>query len=425
MSLSPYPRYRDAAPPLPLRVPEQWHTVAFKRLASVQNGADYKHIESVDGVPVYGSGGPFAYATESMFEGDSVLLGRKGTVDRPLFVSGRFWCVDTMFWTQVAAGSSPKYVYYLASTIPFGLYSTNTALPSMAKGDLENHPVVAPPLNEQVAISCFLDRETSKIDTLIAEQERLIALLREKRQVVISHAVTKGLNPNVPMKDSGVEWLGQVPEHWDLLRLKQIVAADGIQMGPFGGMLTDILDEDTGYKLIGQENTISGDLSRGSRWLSRERFVALAEYHVAEGDVLITRKGSLGNAHLVRQIPQPSAIDSDTVRIRIDETRMSPEFLVWLLHEAPYVAEQVNRLKRGAILPGLNTNTVSNLLLAVPPVNEQHRLLEYLVQRSEEYGATSNDSALAIALLRERRTALITAAVTGQIDVRGLVETAA
>ncbi|MGH8552492.1 MAG: restriction endonuclease subunit S, partial [Methylococcales bacterium] len=121
------------------------------------------------------------------------------------YINGSFWVVDTMFYTVVNKKAVPKYLYYCALIIRFDLYSTSTALPSMTQNDLGNIYFAIPEIVEQQTIAAFLDRETAKIDALISEQQRLIELLKEKRQSVISHAVTKGLNPDAPMKDSGIE----------------------------------------------------------------------------------------------------------------------------------------------------------------------------------------------------------------------------
>lgn len=277
------------------------------------------------------------------------------------------------------------------------------------------------PMDEQAAIARFLDREAAKIDALVEEQKRLIELLKEKRQAVISQVVTKGLDPNVPMKDSGVEWLGEVPASWTVKRIKFLVAnGDGIQMGPFGGMLLDLDSEGTGFRVYGQENTISGDFTRGSRWISRERYTNLSSYHIGIGDLLLTRKGSLGNARLVHSLPEPGIMDSDTIRIRVNPYLIMPQFLAFLLHEARYVSEQIDLSKRGAILPGLNSETISNIAILLPPIDCQNSLIRFLEQRLAEFQTLTSDAQQAIELLGERRSALISAAVTGKIDVRGL-----
>jgi type I restriction enzyme, S subunit len=282
---------------------------------------------------------------------------------------------------------------------------------------------LAPPLSEQSAIASFLDHETGKIDVLVEEQRRLIALLKEKRQAVISHAVTKGLNPHAPMKPSGVEWLGDVPKHWEVKRTKHIVTKIvGIQMGPFGGMLLDLDKEDTGFKVYGQENTISGDFTRGARWLSESRFQALSNYHIELGDLLLTRKGSLGNARLVQELPQPGIVDSDTIRIKVDRLLILPEFLAVLFHEARYIADQISLTKRGAILAGLNSETIANITIVLPSLKQQVDVMAFLNAERARFDTLTAEANRAIELLQERRTALISAAVTGKIDVRSFTQ---
>ena len=222
MSFPRYPAYKPSGVDWLGEVPEHWTLAPLKILLDIQNGCDYKAVEAEDGWPVIGSGGPFAYASQYHYDGESVLLGRKGTIDRPLYIKGRFWAVDTMYWSKIRDGAHGRFAFYMCQCIPFQYYSTSTALPSMTKSLLGGHVIAVPCEEEQSAIATFLDRETAKIDALIAEQQRLIELLQEKRQAVISHAVTKGLNPDAPMKDSGVEWLGDVPGHWDLVQLKRL-----------------------------------------------------------------------------------------------------------------------------------------------------------------------------------------------------------
>jgi type I restriction enzyme, S subunit len=145
MSFPRYPKTKPSGVEWLGDVPEHWEVVQFKHLVDIHNGADHKHIEQAEGYPVLGSGGPFACASEFLYDGESVLLGRKGTIDRPLHVTGRFWTVDTMYWTKIRNNVSGRFSYYTALTIPFAYYSTNTALPSMTKGSLNGHLVSRPP----------------------------------------------------------------------------------------------------------------------------------------------------------------------------------------------------------------------------------------------------------------------------------------
>jgi len=172
-------------------VPEHWVIYRLKILAKIKNGQDYKLVESERGYPVIGSGGQFSYSTNFLYNKESVLLGRKGTIDKPLYIKEPFWTVDTMYYTEVYESNHVKYIYYLALTIQFSRYSTNTALPSMTQENLGNYYLSVPKLKiEQTQIATFLDHETAKIDKLIDLQLLQIELLKERRTALISAAVT-------------------------------------------------------------------------------------------------------------------------------------------------------------------------------------------------------------------------------------------
>jgi type I restriction enzyme S subunit len=171
-------------------VPKHWSVEPLKNLISIQNGSDHKHIETTEGYPVVGSGGKFTFASEYMHDGESVLLGRKGTIDKPLYLNEKFWAVDTMYWSKILPKANAKFVYYSTLTIPFNFYSTNTALPSMTKSVLGSHKVACPDYKEQVAIAAYLDMQTASIDALVNEQKILNRLLNERRSALISAAVT-------------------------------------------------------------------------------------------------------------------------------------------------------------------------------------------------------------------------------------------
>ncbi|WP_072689909.1 restriction endonuclease subunit S [Acinetobacter baumannii] len=174
-------------------VPEHWKIGRLKNLLSIHNGSDYKEFEvenSEKSYPVYGSGGVFTYSSKYIYDQESVLLGRKGTINKPLYVTSPFWAVDTMFYSQVKRGVYGKYVYYQALGFPYDRYSSNTALPSMTQTDLLNLSVTIPSISEQIEITQFLDNENAKFDNLIYKQKNLIEKLKEYRSSIISHAVT-------------------------------------------------------------------------------------------------------------------------------------------------------------------------------------------------------------------------------------------
>jgi type I restriction enzyme S subunit len=271
-----------------------------------------------------------------------------------------------------------------------------------------------PPLPEQHAIAAFLDRETARIDALVAEQERLIELLREKRQAVISHAVTKGLEPNVPMKDSGVEWLGAVPAHWEVKRLKHVSPelTVGIVVEPSKYYV------DAGVPALRSLNIASGRLKLDSLvFIDAQANDLHSKSRLKAGDLVAVRSGQPGATAVI-----PPELDGcnciDLIIIRRPE-QASGLYLCWYLG-ADAAVYQFTSGSGGAIQQHFNVGTAANLVVCLPPPHEQHAIADFLDSATTRLDALTTEAERAIALLQERRAALISAAVTGQIDVRGL-----
>lgn len=301
------------------------------------------------------------------------------------------------------------------------LLMTGSCQPNFGPSHLSKLLIPIPNIPEQTAIASFLDRETTRIDALIEKKQRQIELLQEKRAALISQAVTKGLDPTVPMRDSGVPWLGEVPEHWVITRLKYCVdkSGSGIQMGPFGSMLTQLDDNFTGYKLYGQENIIKNDFNElGSRYISYDLYKSLRKYVLNKGDLVLTRKGSLGQCKKVPNLNTPGIGDSDTIRIRPNCEKVLTNFLVRILHESQYIQDQMHIAQRGAIISGLNSTIIENILIILPPIEEQKEILQYCESEVTKNERTIEKISMSLNYLSEYRSALISAAVTGKIDVR-------
>jgi type I restriction enzyme, S subunit len=280
-------------------------------------------------------------------------------------------------------------------------------------------PVLIPPPDEQAAIVRFLEWANGRLEQAIRAKRKVIALLTEQKQAIIHRAVTRGFDPSVSLKASGIPWLGDIPQHWEVRRLKFTVDhyGPGIQMGPFGSSLTELQSADTGFKLFGQENTISGDFTRGGRWITKEQFGELRKYELIPGDIVLTRKGSIGKARLVPTGIPKGIADSDTIRVRLARQKVEPMFIVEVLHSSTYVQRQLEATRRGAVLGGLNTATVGNVALVLPPRLEQLTLLADLRELTKGFATGIGRVEREIELLREYRTRLISDVVTGKLDV--------
>lgn len=280
-----------------------------------------------------------------------------------------------------------------------------------------------PALAEQTTIASFLDHETAKIDALIAEQEKLIALLAEKRQATISHAVTRGLNPEVPMKDSGVAWLGEVPGHWEVCALRRVIRA--IEQGWSPECHAREADENEWGVL--KAGCLNGGVFRQTenKALPPELTPDL-KYEVQVGDVLMSRaSGSpeLVGSTAVVTATRPGLMLSDKIfRLRLEDA-MLPRFFAIVLNSRASRTQIENALSGGNGMA--NNLPQSNLLefsIAVPPTAEQVAIADFVEAETNRLDSLRAASERAITLLKERRAALIAAAVTGQIDVRGWIQ---
>lgn len=280
-------------------------------------------------------------------------------------------------------------------------------------------PVPLFDLPTQKRIAAFLDRETARIDELIAKKERLFQLLTEHLRASFDGLFLEGIATHAAFTSLPFHWMPRLPASWTLTKLKYLgeKGQKTTQMGPFGGMLTQLLQTDTGFKLYGQENTISRDFSKGSRWVSEATFRELSRYELKPGDIMLTRKGTLGKCASFPSGAVRGIADSDTIRIRLNHSLFSHWMLENTLQYASYVSEQIALEKRGAILAGLNTSIIDNLLIAVPPMNEQQKIAAFGTKMLEKNSSLRESLISSIDRLKEYRAALITAAVTGQINV--------
>ncbi|EGU0148045.1 restriction endonuclease subunit S [Vibrio parahaemolyticus] len=285
---------------------------------------------------------------------------------------------------------------------------------SVTQAILKNANVWLPKYEEQQKIANFLDHETAKIDTLIAKQEKLIELLKEKRQTVISHAVTKGLNPDAPMKDSGVEWLGDVPEHWAIIPLKHLCRFSG------GGTPTkDNLIYWTNGTIpwVSPKDMKSQRVTQTSDYITEKAVVESSTNYVDSGALLmVVRSGILQRTIPVAINDVVVTLNQDMKALKFNQ-KMAVDFALHFIvgNEKALLLEWS---KEGATVESIEHEYLANGLLPVPPMPEQLSIVQYLSTEMEKFSQLETRAILGIELLKERKTALISAAVTGKIDVR-------
>jgi len=420
-----YPEYKDSEVEWLGKVPQHWN---IKRVGSLfeerrekVNDVDYPPLSvtmqgivpQLDNAAKTDAGdnrklvkaGDFVINSRSDRKGASGISPLTGSVSLISIVMSPRKYNSQFFHHLFRCQAFQEEFYRYGKGIVADLWSTNSS-------ELKN--ILIPDLPEEEAnrIAVFLDHETAKIDTLIEKQQQLIQLLKEKRQAVISHAVTKGLNPNAPMKDSGMEWLGEVPEHWVACSLKHHAKVIDCKH-----ITAEFLDDGFPLASIGEVKEWYVNLT-SAKFTSEKFYLDLigGDRKPVSGDIIYSRNATVGEAALVATEMPDFAMGQDVCLIRLDRNLL-PEYIMHVL-KSPVISRQLELTMVGSTFKRINVDDIRNFNLAMPPVEEQIQIVEHLEKILSKYDQIIYGAQQSIELMQERRTALISAAVTGKIDVR-------
>jgi type I restriction enzyme, S subunit len=353
--------------------------------------------------------------------GPCLVVGRKGSFGKVNFSKRPVFAIDTTFFVdRQFTNADLRWLYYVLSDACLDSATKDSAIPGLDREDAYARDVCICPEDEQRAIAGFLDRETARIDALVAKKEELIGLLQEKRAALITHTVTKGLDPSAPMKDPGIEWLGKIPAHWDCLSLARVTLSRCD--GPFGSGLKSEHYTDEGVRVVRLQNIGWAEFSDTDRAYLGEKYASeLGDHSVIGDDLLIAGLGDeghpVGRACIAPEGIEPAMVKADCFRFRLDLRRLLPQFAAYQLSAT--AAAAAGSMSTGATRSRMNLTVSASRKVAVPPRDEQYAIVKLLDRDGECLRAMVGRIRDAIERLNELRTALISAAVTGKIDVRG------
>jgi type I restriction enzyme S subunit len=443
MSFTRYPEYKDSGVEWLGEVPGHWEVDRLKAsLVSSRNGIwgdeakgdendipcvrvadfDRQQLRVQDEIPTIRSVTEKERQERLLSRGNLLLEKSGGGENQPVGCVVLYdsdtpaVCSNFVARIELKSEMCPEYWRYVhaaayAVRLTVGSINQTSGIQNLDQNRYFNERAPFPPLAEQTAIATFLDHETAKIDALVAEQEKLIALLQEKRQAVISHAVTKGLNPNVPMKDSGVEWLGEVPGHWGVSALSYLSSIetgstpDRTEPRYWNGSIPWIKTGEINWEPIREaEESITEDgLEESAVKLSKPGTILMAMYGqgVTRGRVALLEIEATYNQAC-------AAINFDS--------RVLPTYGRYFFMAAyDHIREGGNETSQ----MNLSASLIAKFRFTVPSLHEQTAITKFLDEKTTKIDALMTQIRTVIRLLQERRTALISAAVTGQIDVRG------
>ena len=416
----PYPEYKDSGVTWLGHIPAQWSLKKLKYLCSIQTGnKDTVNAEDDGEYPFFVRSqtveriGTYTADCEAVLTaGDGVGVGKVYH-----YYNGKFDYHQRVYMLSDFTRVTGRFVYYYLSSNFYKVAlegNAKSTVDSLRLPQFLNFEFSIPPLDTQDVIVAFLDYETARIDRLIAQQQRLIELLKEKRQAVISHAVTKGINPDAPMKDSGVEWLGQVPEHWSVIYIKHL---SEVKRGASPRPIDDpkYFDEDGEYAW-----TRIADVSNAGMYLTSttQRLSALGSslsVRLNAGELFLSIAGTVGKPCITIF---KSCIHDGFVYF--PSLKINNKFFYYIFDAGQ---AYLGLGKMGTQL-NLNTETVGGIKIGLPPVDEIENIIGHIEQQKEKYEKLISKASDTIELLQERRTALISAAVTGKIDLRGWTQPA-
>lgn len=434
--VKPYPAYKDSGVEWLGEIPEHWEVKQLKHLAtlnpeSLMEDTDptlemaYVDIGGVDSLGRIVEREPLTFAAapsraRRLVRDGDVIVSTVRTYLRaiaPISDPEPGMVVSTGFAVvRPADDLTTDYAAY-ALRAPYFVErvvanSKGVSFPAINESEMATYELANPPEPEQRVIAAFLDRETARIDALVAKKERLIALLQEQRNALITRAVTKGLDPTVPMKDSGVEWLGEIPVPWDVKRLRHISPSLGV--GVVVNPSNYVADE-------GLPFLYGSDISEGqihvamARRISRLDSRRLPKSELRPGDLVMVRVGAPGVTAVVP--PELDGANCASLLVIRRNAGIESSWLCYALN-SQYVRSQVEVVQYGAAQEQFNVSHAVNFLVAVPPRPEQDAIAVFLDRETVRIDTLVAKVRDAIERLRELRTALISAAVTGKIDVR-------
>jgi len=416
----PYPDYKDSGVEWPRQVPIDWKIRRLKYASRIKAGQSPPSdivYEGTAGLPFLQGNAEFGpvFPTPSLVcdgalkkaHAEDILLSVRAPVGAINIANQAYGIGRGLCAIQSCLDLDRSFSYYLLLAVRSLLdqAAKGSTYDAVTAGDVGNLPAILPHIKEQYSIAAFLDRETAKIDTLVAKKERLIELLREKRTALITRAVTKGLDPNAPMKDSGVKWLGKIPTHWQVKRLK---FAARIEAGQSPS--SDIVYEGTDGLPFLQGNAEFGPVFPTPSLICNE---APKKAHAE--DILLSVRAPVGAINIANQA---YGIGRGLCAIQSGPD-LDRSFSYYLLLS---VRSRLDQVAKGSTYDAVTAGDVGNLPSILPHIKEQYAITAFLDRETAKIDALIVKIRKAIDRLKEYRTAFISAAVTGKIDVRKEVE---
>lgn len=387
-------------------LPERWTLKKLKYVARMASGdaITSDEIRETDDYPVFGGNGLRGFTDRFNREGDYVLIGRQGALCGNInYASGKFWASEHAIVADTQGTAEVRWLGELLSFMNLNQYSQSAAQPGIAVEVIANLPIPVPPRSTQHAIALFLNRETAEIDILIDAKQRLLELMAEKRRAIVAEAVMRGLDSSAPLRSSGIDWFGDIPVHWEIERSRWLFTERDQR-------------SQTGEEEMLTVSHLTGVTPRSEKDVNMFEAESTTGYKLCfAGDLAINTlwawMGAMGTARV-------DGIVSPAYNVYTPGPRLLPDYVDALVR-IPVFAQEVTRYSKGVWSSRLRLYPEGffETWWPVPPLDEQQQIVEYISAETTKIDRLRTATENSIALLKERRAALIAAAVTGQLEI--------
>lgn len=400
MKLQPYIDYKESEIEWLKRVPKYWEVNRIKDIAFLKSGDTVTSSQLIDppGFPVYGGNGFRGYFEDYNLEGHYILIGRQGALCGNInLAKGKFWASEHAIVVHPTKKWEMIWFSELLSSMNLNQYSLSAAQPGLSVETIRQLKIPFPPLSEQTRIANYLDRQTQLIDRKIELLQRKRDYYEELKQALINETVCRGLDKNAPLKDSGVEWIGKVPAHWEVKRLKDV-----------GYLLTDKMDNRDQVK-VGLENIVS----KKGEYIETDTIYNGAGVYFTKGDILFGKlRPYLAKVYLT---DFKGIAVGDFFVLRAKKKEQS--YFIYLCLMCQTFISQLNSSTFGAKMPRVNWDYMSNIGFPIPPEEEEAELVKYLRDQIVSIAKIESKLPCLINTLQELRKTLINDVVTGKVRV--------
>ena len=426
-----YSEYKDSGVEWLGEIPRHWGLIKSKYLwkesfnISEQGNEELLSVSQYDGItPAKGDTRSEALDGYKIVKKDDLVINIMLAWMGGLGISAYNGIVSPAYCVyKLNHNYNPRFFHYLYKTplylSEFAKHSTGV-IPSrwrMYTDDFGQVLSLIPPIEEQNAIVAYLDKVTSKIDAAIAQQQKMIELLNERKQIIINNAVTKGLDPTAKMKPSGIPWLGNIPAHWELFRLKYLFT--GYKAGPFGSsLITNALLEDGSILVYTPEHVAEQRTSiPNNLYLPENRRNELKKFFVKKGDVIFPIVGSLGRAMIIEEAMPEGIINQRLAMFSIRKEFLDTDYFMWVFGKSKFYESYIKNVQRGSFIVNLTKTLVGDMPFVLPPINEQKEISIFITNKTTEILSSISCIEKQIGLLQERKQIIINDIVTGKVKV--------